>query len=222
MALGEALGHLAKIALGLSTLRAGARGLASLASDRAVSRATGQIGEPVARRHPVRRVDDRVAVVTDLIRRWGADPRVREVAASMLTRRCGTRQDGQTEWCVPEKDARAEVIAIFGEVRRRVRYGRDTWGTDVYQAPLRTLKTGHGDCASYVILLAALLRSVGYPTMLHVVQTKKAADFDHIFLSVGLPPARPTEWMALDASVDRPAGWRPPAHMIRRERRFVP
>mgnify|MGYP001617606107 FL=1 len=138
----------------------------------------------------------------------------------MITRKCGARGDGQTVWCAPEKDARAEATAMFNEVRRRVRYGRDTWGADVYQAPLRTLRMKHGDCASYVVLLGALLRSGGHRVSLAVVQTKRARDFDHIFLLVGLPPQNPTEWMALDASVDRPAGWRPPASMIARERVF--
>lgn len=77
-------------------------------------------------------------------------------------------------------------------------------------------------CDDYVILTAALLQSVGYAVRMRVIQTKDAPDFNHIYLMVQLPKGAPHagRWVALDASVDRPAGWEAPKSIIKRVRDF--
>ena len=125
-----------------------------------------------------------------------------------------------THWCVPEKNWRKEVIAVFNAVKNNIRYTRDIERIDTFQSPNRSLEWGGGDCDDYTIVLASLLQTIGYPVKLRVMWTKDAKTgkpaptWGHILLLAGLPPRGPTEWMPLDASVSHPAGWYPPAQMV--------
>lgn len=134
--------------------------------------------------------------------------------------KCGTKNAvGNCTWCVPEKSWKHEPIAIFNTVRAMVRYTRDIQNVDTYQHPLRTLEWGGGDCDDYSSLLAALLGAVGYPVKLHIMETKnlqgkREGDWNHILILVGVPPRAPSQWLPLDGSLNQPAGWYPPKHMI--------
>ncbi len=67
-------------------------------------------------------------------------------------------------------------------------------------------------CDDGVVLLGAMLRSVGYPVKLRVVQDKGSSTWSHIYLLIGIPPTGPSKWVPLDWSVVpfKPAGWEAP------------
>lgn len=217
--IGRAVVGAFKIYVGVKAVGAGLQGLSEAASGRTAKQlaAFSSAGNGPAKLtlHPTRgSIHDRIRLIREAVRKGYVDPRVRKLAVQALSRKCGRRADGRTNWCTPEKDAEAEVVALFNFTRDNVRYVRDIFGIDTYPTPQRTLEFGGEDCDGSVILLAALLLSVGYPVMGRIIRTTKAEDWDHIFVVVGLPPGAPTKWVGLDPSVDRPAGWTAPREMI--------
>ena len=163
----------------------------------------------------VRNIDERLGIITRLIRKGSLDPKVREATLGILTRKCGV--DGNRRWCVPEKDWEAEVRAIFNATRdpnspTAIRYVRDHPDVDVFTAAGKTLFRLHGeDCDGQAIAVGARLRSVGYPVRCRIIQAKNANTWSHIYLAVGLPPMGPTTWMPLDTTVPGAApGWEAP------------
>ena len=160
-------------------------------------------------------IRQRLSIIRSAVKRGGADARVRELALGILTRKCGE------SWCVAEKDWKAEATALFDYVRENVRYTRDPLRHDTYVSASRTLGAWRGgDCDDLTIALGALLESVGFQTMMRVVQTEGNNGFNHIYLAAVLPEGggalgggRP-ETFALDASMDKPAGWEVPESMV--------
>ena len=167
--------------------------------------------EPKARQQVVAPgIASRVPELRRLIQRGKTNPKIIALAKAVINRQCGDT------WCIPEKAWREEAVALFGFVRGRVRYNRDTYGVESFQAPHVTLRYRGGDCDCITILLASLLQSVGYPVKLRIMQTRNAETWNHILLLAGLPPSRPTRWLSLDASMNQPAGWYPPKGTVRR------
>lgn len=161
----------------------------------------------------VRSIGDRVKLIRQLVKSGGLNPKIRALAHAFLSRKCGG------EWCVPEKDQKAEVAALFAEVRRRVRYTGDPLRRDTYTTPVRTLfEHMGGDCDDSAAALGALLEAVGYSVRLRVVQTKGYDSWNHIYLVVQLTSTG--EWIALDPSQNKPAGWEVPAHMVIHKKDF--
>lgn len=161
----------------------------------------------------VRNINERVALIRGLIKRGGLNPQVRALAVSFLNRRCGGT------WCTPEKDSKAEVVAIFDEVRRRVRYTGDPVRRDTFVSPERTLfKYQAGDCDDSTSALGALLESVGFTTRIRVVQTEGYDTFNHVYLVAELPSTG--EWIALDPSQNHPAGWEVPRKLVLKMKDF--
>ena len=215
-----------QLALGYKAIRAGLNGLGVTGPARPV-RSSPRADKAAltverARRFPV---EARIEKMRQMVRKGWEDPnlviRFREESLKVLTRECGKRaKDGMTEWCVPATDWRAEIFAVFHAWRRRMRYTMDPRGVDFFQSPQRSLAWKGGDCASFSIGLAWALMSVGYECMFRVVRTREAADWNHVFLLARKPGTPTWEWMTLDASVDRPPGWRPPDSMIAAVRDF--
>jgi hypothetical protein len=118
--------------------------------------------------------------------------------------------------CVPEKDWEAEIRALFTAVRdaaspMALRYTRDHAEIDQFHSADKLLKLKGGDCDDGTILLGSMLRAVGYPIRLRVIQDTGSSTWSHIYLLVGLPPMAPEKWVALDWSVPgKPAGWEAP------------
>lgn len=159
-----------------------------------------------------RTIDERVGYIREQMLKGTHDPRVYQLARSVLARKCG----GQ--WCVPERDSLGEVQALFAEVRSRVRYTLDPVDFDAFQTPQKTLEMKTGDCDDYTALLGALLRSVGYEVRQRVYHTRGWPTWNHIAIQVKLPTDR---WMTVDAIVDRPAGWEvPESSWVRAPRDF--
>lgn len=158
-------------------------------------------------------LDDRLAQIIELAERGKTDPRVIAWARKELSKKCGPGWNG-SQWCVPEKDTKAEIEAIFKALRRDVRYTSDVHGVDTYAHPAMALQTRGEDCDGFSSLGCAALMSVGIPCRFEVIQTKRSSTPDHIYIQGGFPKEAPTHWMSLDASVPMPPGWRAPDSMV--------
>lgn len=197
-----------QILLGLAALRKGFTGGSDLSASKLIE--TNKRGGLVARRYSVRTMDDRIKHIIASIQKGKRDPLIREFAVKAVSQKCGKN------WCIAEKDYWGEVQEVFNSVRGAVRYVHDIHNVDTFQAARRTVDFHGGDCDDYVITLGSLLQSIGYPIILRIIQPKTERDFSHILLLAGLPPTDPTQWVALDASTNQPAGWHPPAGSIAR------
>lgn len=167
---------------------------------------------PTIRRSNVYVIHSRVAAIAEIIRQWGESPKFRQVAALILSRRCGTPSGSDGRWCVAEQDWEGEAEALFNEVRKRIRYLRDPPGRDTFSSPDHSFLIRSGDCDDMAIVIAVLLRCAGVEQIsLRVVQTrdpntkKPAPDWDHIY--VVCDPGGTGKWIALDASQPQRAGW---------------
>lgn len=234
MNLGEALLGLAGLALGISTARKGAARLSS-----ALSEGPRVSGVPTTHRqttrvpaihsrgqhmktssglmrvttHEVRSLDDRLAAIAQQANAGKLDPKVISWARKELSKKCRGGWNGE-QWCVPEKDTKAEMQAIFNALRRDIRYTSDVAGVDTYAHPKRTLDMGGGDCDEYSATACAALMAVGIPCRFKVIQTKRSNGPDHIYAQGGFPKENPKQWISLDASVAMPFGWEAPPSMV--------
>ncbi len=146
-------------------------------------------------------IDDLMAWLIQEIGEGKRDPRIRQIAAKVLSQR---NSDGG--WAVSEKDYTGEVDALYYYVRENVRYTHDISEVELFQRPSRTLELKIGDCDDLTILLGSLLQSVGYPVILRVVGLNGGA-YQHIYILAGIPPEGATEWRPLDASRPEGPGW---------------
>lgn len=110
---------------------------------------------------------------------------------------------------VPAKDRWGEVCALFDWVRRHVRYTRDIFRVELLHTPRRMLELRAGDCDDMTILLGAMLLATGHPVRLALTgfRPQKPHVYTHIYPEVNVRG----NWIALDATMDRPIGWAPPA-----------
>lgn len=224
MALGE---FLARITAGLT----GAKMLADALGFRAESPAATvgggsgrlapakQIASAKIVNHDVRNIEERVALVVGLVQRGATDKDIIAKAREIVSKRCGAR------WCVAPRDWKGEITAVHNAVRDKlVRYTRDPDGVDLFAHPKHSLKMGAGDCDEMIALEGALLRAIGFPFELVVVETVNApikGEFEHIFGVTAYEDARGKPigvW--LDPTVDKPVGWRVPESMVVREQAF--
>lgn len=110
---------------------------------------------------------------------------------------------------VRPKDRAGEVLALFDWVKRNVRYTRDILHTELLHSARRMLELRAGDCDDMSILLGSLLMSTGHPVRLVLAGYRK--DRPHAYSHV-YPQARVGgRWVAVDATLQRPMGWEPPA-----------
>jgi transglutaminase-like putative cysteine protease len=110
---------------------------------------------------------------------------------------------------VPAKDRWGEVCALFDWVRRNVRYTRDIFRVELLHTPRRMLELRAGDCDDMTILLGAMLIATGHPVRLALTgfRRNKPHVYSHIYPEVSIGG----KWIALDATMERPIGWAPPA-----------
>jgi predicted transglutaminase-like cysteine proteinase len=170
-------------------------------------------------RKTIRTLDDRLAAITELAQDGKFDPSVLAWTRAQLTRKCRAGGNGE-QWCIPEKDTRAEISAIFHGLRRDIRYTSDIQGADTYAHPRVTLRLKSGDCDDYSSLGCAALMSAGIPCRFKVIRTKDSDSWNHIFIQGGYPKHAPTQWFSLDASVPVKPGWEPPPSMVAETRIF--
>src|SRR5918995_1742564 len=107
------------------------------------------------------------------------------------------------------KDRFGEAGALFDWVRRNIRYTRDIFRVELLHSARRMLELQAGDCDDMTILLGAMLMSTGHPVRLVLAgfRPNKPHAYSHIYPEVNVRG----RWLPLDATVNRPIGWSPPA-----------
>jgi len=161
----------------------------------------------------VRTIAERVAYVHEQMVLGTRDPAVYALAREVVTRKCGDT------WCIPEKDHKGEMVALFNEARSRCRYTLDPTDYDAFQTPGRTLELASGDCDDEVSLLGAMLRTIGIPVRSRIYQLQGADTWGHINLMAQDPGTG--EWISLDlAAINKPAGYEVPKSFIVKQRDF--
>jgi transglutaminase-like putative cysteine protease len=127
-----------------------------------------------------------------LIRAAKVDPSVRQFAASLVQG-------------LPQKDLSGQMVAIFNFVRDRIRYLGDVRDVETLQTPQYTLELKQGDCDDKSVLLATLLETISYQTLLKAVGVR-GGPLSHVYVQVKLGK----KWISLDATMPNAAGWEPP------------
>ena len=137
-------------------------------------------------------------LIANLIREGSRDFYVRQRAIRIF------REAG-----APPKDRWAEVCALFHWVRGNVRYTRDIFRTELLHTARRMIELRAGDCDDMTILLGAMLVSTGHPVLIVLTgfRSKRPHSYSHIYPEVNVRG----KWIALDATMNRPIGWAPPA-----------
>lgn len=151
-------------------------------------------------------IEERVAILQDLVHRDMAGPalpKIRKLALD-ITRHCEAR------------DTECESRAIYDWMRRNVRYTGDiaphklgrhgpVEGVDLFQAPKRTLFDYRaGDCDDFAAADCALATSVGIPCRWAITSPtadKRKDDYTHILPEHGVPAANPRRWIAADSTL---------------------
>lgn len=121
---------------------------------------------------------------------------------------------------VPERDAKAEVGAIFNYIRRNVRFVQDPLPyTELIQRPLVTLDLGLGDCDDFATLGAAFLGAAGYDADLEFISTRPSGSWSHVYNRAYFPARTRGSSIPFDSSATRPArplGWEVPRGRVTR------
>lgn len=110
---------------------------------------------------------------------------------------------------IAPKDYWGEIDALFNWVRNNIRYTRDIHRVELLHTARRMLQLRAGDCDDMTILLASMLKATGHPVRLVLVgfNPRRKKLFTHIYLEV----LNSGQWIPLDATMNRPIGWAPPA-----------
>lgn len=148
-------------------------------------------------------IDDRISYIEYQILQGKRSPDIRNIAGKALHAAK-----------VPSEAWEKEADVLFNFTRDNVRYTRDPHNVELFQSVERSLEHGIGDCDDQVIVLGALLQATGFPVVLRVIALKGSAQYQHIYLAVGLPPHSPTKYKPLDPSKPNPAGWEMPADQV--------
>lgn len=119
----------------------------------------GVNGQAGAQIYKVNTIDERLAGVARQMMASVRDPRVRQLAVSIVSRRSRrhNNDNGDGGWAIPERDYWGEVKAIFNWMRANVRYIRDTSTIDTFATAMRTIEAHGGDCLPEGTLLVTPL-----------------------------------------------------------------
>lgn len=102
-----------------------------------------------------------------------------------------------------------EIEAVLAWVKQNIEFRGEN--AETLQSPAVTLQLRAGDCDDHSMLLAALLKSLGYLIHFKTVATQRMApqQFSHVYVIVR--DKRTGQWVPLDSTVPSSfAGWEPP------------
>jgi predicted transglutaminase-like cysteine proteinase len=141
-----------------------------------------------------------VQVMHSLIDGGAVDPQIREQALGIV------RQAGAVS-----RDASAEINAIFWWAKTHMRFQKDVSGGEYVCTPRYLLRTMAGDCDDYVVLLGALIKSLGIPIRITTIAAdrEEPGRLSHVYLEA----MSHGQWIPLDATQDHSyPGWQPPRY----------
>lgn len=121
---------------------------------------------------------------------------------------------------VANRDADGEIQALFNWVKSHIKF-RGEHG-ETLQSPEITVRLAAGDCDCQAVLLAALLRSIGYTTRFVTVAAdpREPESFSHVYIEVF--DKKTGGWISLDTTdAKSEVGWRPGAVYRRRSWRSL-
>jgi len=168
-----------------------------------------------SRTYRPKNMDDRVKLIVAMIHKYREHPKIREIAAGIINKKCNGK------WCINEKDWINEVSSVYDAVRERVRYVRDVANKDTYVNPVRTLgQFKIADCDDYSVTLGSLLQSIGYPLRVRIIQSLGNDDYNHVYLMVGIPPSNPRYWIPADASMNWRFGKQAPKEIVMKKKDY--
>lgn len=107
-----------------------------------------------------------------------------------------------------QKDRFGEIKALHQYVRDHIRYVRDVDGVETVQHPLYTMQVRQGDCDDKATLLAALLKSIGYPCEFVAVGFAPG-QFSHVYVNAVLNDRGRVRIIPLETTEPWPAGRAP-------------
>jgi len=158
-------------------------------------------------------LDDRgrVRVIEQLIKRYGRDPRLRQVALDIV------RAAG-----VAPRDYEGQARALLAWVNQNIYYVNEPG--EQLQSVWYTMRTKSGDCDDCHILLSSLAESLRIPWRTVLSGRRRATGervrwvtgqpfpsgvkFGHIYTMLGWPPFKPQRWAYADGSLrNAPLGW---------------
>ena len=143
------------------------------------------------------------------------------VAIGLLDPSNHTRVHRMISNCRARDDA-CELNALWAAWRAHVKYVADIRGVDTFRAAHRTWQLAGGDCDDMTALVITDAKLIGFATAARVIAPNDPRHFEHIYPLVGLPKNVPTQWIALDLTVDEAyPGWEPPMWQRKAERTFV-
>jgi hypothetical protein len=161
----------------------------------------------------------RLKIIRKLIKGYGRDPRLRTMASGII-------QGGR----VAARDYLGQANAILVWARTSVQYLNEPG--ELLQSPWYSLgldrsgqkvRPASADCDDFVLLIGSLLESIRLPTRLVLSgstpngrkvryiegqgKPQRGVKWSHIYLMVGTPPFRPTQWTFLEPTLNVPIGW---------------
>jgi hypothetical protein len=151
----------------------------------------GRISEP-----------QRIAFLRKVAVSSGRDPRIRELAWSILS-----------SAGIEQRQYRRQAAAMLSWVQANIQYVNEPG--EILQDPLYTLKKRAGDCDDMAILLASLYEAVALPWryVLSGIQNGRkvrwvegtqlpwGVKWAHIYVVVGWPPFRPRTWSFAEPTI---------------------
>ena len=123
-----------------------------------------------------------------------------------------------------DKDYFCEARKIYNWIKSNIAFRRDVNHVEMLRSPIVTLDRRAGDCDCHTILYSSLAQSIGLPTRVVLVATRKnkPKNFNHVFSEVQVPVDGVLRWMAADTTplaVGGPTfkfGELPPAYTYKR------
>lgn len=121
---------------------------------------------------------------------------VRNLAVQLTTQGFLTGQGLQ------QKDFRGEAERLLTFVRDDIRYVRDISDVETLHDPVTLLKVGAGDCDDKAILLAALLKSIGFDEVQFVAIAFEPDLYSHVWVRAKVDG----KWLDLEPTEPIPCG----------------
>jgi len=122
------------------------------------------------------------------------------------------------------KDYYCEARKLYDWIKSNIAFRRDINHVEMLRSPIVTLDRRAGDCDCHTILYGSLAQSIGLPTRIVLVATRrnKPKNFNHVFSEVQVPVNGVLKWLPADTTpltVGGPTfafGELPPAYTYKR------
>lgn len=119
-----------------------------------------------------------------VVRQYESNPAVRGMALEIVK-------------YLPARSPELETRTIFEWVRDNIRYVSGPLDVEQVHTPDVMLEERQGKCTDQAVLLASLLRSIGYPVEFVVAAYTTPGVFEHVYVGVKVTG----QWVMLDSTI---------------------